>query len=236
MKKHSLKGDSRSIIGRKVKKLRGEGLLPATVYGKKIGSENLAVSATDFAKTYSETGETGLIELSVGSDVKPVLVHHVQRDPVRNTILHVEFHQVDLKEKVHANVPLSLVGEALAVTQKVGVLLSLLSEIEVEALPTDLPEKIEVDVAALAEVGQELKVSDLHVPSGVTVLSDATISVVKVGELVSKEAEEQAAAEVAAAEEAAAPAEGETSTGDAEKPAEASEKQAASEEKKSEEK
>jgi len=168
--------------------------------------------------------------------VKPVLVHHVQRDPVRNTILHVEFHQVDLKEKVHANVPLSLVGEALAVTQKVGVLLSLLSEIEVEALPTDLPEKIEVDVAALAEVGQELKVSDLHVPSGVTVLSDATISVVKVGELVSKEAEEQAAAEVAAAEEAAAPAEGETSTGDAEKPAEASEKQAASEEKKSEEK
>lgn len=233
MKKHTLKGDSREVIGRKVKKLRAEGLLPATVYGKKIGSSNLVVSASDFAKTYMETGETGLIELAVGSDLKPVLVHHVQRDPVKNTILHVEFHQVDLKEKVHANVPLSLVGEAPAVAQKVGVLLSLLSEIEVEALPTDLPEKIEVDVTSLSEVGQELKVSDLQVPSGVAVLSDATISVVKVGELVSKEAEEQAAAEVAAAEEAAAPAEGEAPAGDAEKPAEASaEKPATSEEKK----
>ncbi|MCL4199913.1 50S ribosomal protein L25 [Patescibacteria group bacterium] len=233
MKKHTLKGESREIVGRKVKRLRADGLLPVTVYGKKVDSQNLVVSASDFAKTYMETGETGLIELAVGSDLKPVLVHHVQRDPVRNTILHVEFHQVDLKEKVHANVPLVLVGEAPAVAQKVGVLLTLLSEIEVEALPTDLPEKIEVDVASLAEVGQELKVSDLRTPSGVAVLSDAAISVVKVGELVSKEAEEQAAAEVAAAEEAAAPAEGEAPAEDAEKPAEASaEKPAASEEKK----
>lgn len=233
MKKHTLKGESREIVGRKVKKLRADGLLPVTVYGKKVDSQNLVVSASDFAKTYMETGETGLIELAVGSDLKPVLVHHVQRDPVRNTILHVEFHQVDLKEKVHANVPLVLVGEAPAVAQKVGVLLTLLSEIEVEALPTDLPEKIEVDVTSLAEVGQELKVSDLRAPSGVAVLSDAAISVVKVGELVSKEAEEQAAAEVAAAEEAAAPAEGEAPAEDAEKPAEASaEKPAASEEKK----
>lgn len=233
MKKHTLKGESREIVGRKVKKLRDDGLLPVTVYGKKVDSQNLVVSASDFAKTYMETGETGLIELAVGSDLKPVLVHHVQRDPVRNTILHVEFHQVDLKEKVHANVPLVLVGEAPAVAQKVGVLLTLLSEIEVEALPTDLPEKIEVDVTSLAEVGQELKVSDLRAPSGVAVLSDAAISVVKVGELVSKEAEEQAAAEVAAAEEAAAPAEGEAPAEDAEKPAEASaEKPAASEEKK----
>lgn len=233
MKKHTLKGESREIVGRKVKRLRADGLLPVTVYGKKVDSQNLVVSASDFAKTYMETGETGLIELAVGSDLKPVLVHHVQRDPVRNTILHVEFHQVDLKEKVHANVPLVLVGEAPAVAQKVGVLLTLLSEIEVEALPTDLPEKIEVDVASLAEVGQELKVSDLRAPSGVAVLSDAAISVVKVGELVSKEAEEQAAAEVAAAEEAAAPAEGEAPAEDAEKPAEASaEKPAASEEKK----
>lgn len=233
MKKHTLKGESREIVGRKVKRLRADGLLPVTVYGKKVDSQNLVVSASDFAKTYMETGETGLIELAVGSDLKPVLVHHVQRDPVKNTIFHVEFHQVDLKEKVHANVPLVLVGEAPAVAQKVGVLLTLLSEIEVEALPTDLPEKIEVDVASLAEVGQELKVSDLLAPSGVAVLSDAAISVVKVGELVSKEAEEQAAAEVAAAEEAAAPAEGEAPAEDAEKPAEASaEKPAASEEKK----
>lgn len=237
MKKYTLKGERREVIGRKVKKLRAEGLLPATVYGKKVKSENLVISASHFAKMYAETGETGLIELTVGSDLKPVLVHHVQRHPVTNILLHVEFHQVDLKEKVHASVPLALVGEAPAAAQKIGVVLNLLTEIEVEALPTDLPEKIEVDISKLSEVGQELRVSDLSIPSGVAVLTDSTISVVKVDELVSKEAEEQAALEVAAAEEAAAPVDGETPAGDAEKSTEASaEKQSPSEEKKSEDK
>ncbi len=198
MKKHTLKAQKREMLGRKVKKLRQQGQLPATVYGKKLESENLLVSSADFAKVFAETGLTGLIELVLDGSTKPVLVHHVQRDPVKDAILHVEFHQVDLKEKVHANVPLVFVGESPTVTQKIGVLLSLLSEIEVEALPTDLPEKIEVDVSVLTEIDQELKVSDLHIPEGVTVLSDNTVGVVKVGALVSKAAEEQAAQEAAA--------------------------------------
>ncbi len=199
MKKYTLKATKREDVGRKVKKLRLEGKLPATVYGKKLTSENLIVSTVEFTKVFSTAGETGLIELEIDGKVKPVLIHHVQKDPVKEALLHVEFHQVDLKEKVHASVPLVLVGESPVVAQKAGVVLNLLSDVEVEALPTDLPEKIEVDVTILNEVGQELKVSDLRFPQGVTVVTEGTVGVVKVGALVSKAAEEQAAQEAAAA-------------------------------------
>ncbi len=214
MKRHTLNAQIRQDVGKKVSKLRAEGKLPATVYGKKVTSVSITVSAAEFESVYDTAGETGLIDLVVGKEVKPVLVHNVQRDPMRGTTLHVEFHQVDLKEKVKAAVPLVAVGESPAVTQKVGVLLTLLSEVEVEALPADLPDKIEIDVSKLSEIDQELKVADLHVPNGVTILSDAAVSVVKIGALVSKEAEEQAAAEAAAAQEAAAPAEGEAVPGE----------------------
>lgn len=212
MKKHTLKAQKREMVGRKVKKLRQAGNLPATVYGKKLESENLIISTPDFTKVFAEAGETGLIELILDGETKPVLIHHVQRDPVKDAILHVEFHQVDLKEKVHAKIPLVLVGEAPIVLQKVGVLLSLVTEVEVEALPTDLPEKIEVEVSGLTEVDQELKVSDLHIPAGVTLLSDGTVGVVKIGALVSKAVEEQAAADAAA--QTAVPAVAEASASD----------------------
>lgn len=199
MKKYILTGQTRDVMGRKVKNLRRDGMLPATVYGKKISSQTIAVSGPDFAKTYATAGETGLIELTVGSNMSPVLIHNVQRHAVTGAVLHVEFYHVDLKEKVHTKVPLVFVGDAPVVTEKKGVILSLLSEVDVEALPTQLPEKIEVDVSGLAEVNQELKVSDLKVPIGVTLLTEGAVGVAKVGALVSKEAQQQAAADAAAA-------------------------------------
>jgi len=208
MKTYKLVGQKRDIEKTKVNQLRRDGFIPATVYGKKVTSNSLSVKLADFRSVYADAHETGLVELTLDGEVRPVLIHCVQKDPVKDTILHVEFHQVDLKEKVRANIPLVFVGESPAVTQKIGVVLSLLSEVEVEALPTDLPEKLDVDISHLSEIDQELKVSDLHVPSGVALLSDASVILVKVGALVSKEAEQQAAAEAAAAE-AAAPVEGE---------------------------
>lgn len=204
MKKHKLQAQKRELFGRKVRKLRREGLLPATVYGKKIKSISLAVAKSAFEKVYAEVGETGLIELNLGEEVRPVLIHNVQIDPVDSNMLHIEFFQVDLKEKVHTKVPLVFVGESAAVAQKQGVLLTVLDEVEVEALPAELPEKIEVDVSGLSQVNQELKVSELSVPSGVTVLTDAGLTVVKVGSLVTREAEAEAAAEAAAAAAVAA--------------------------------
>lgn len=211
MKKHSLSATKRDSLGRKVKKLRVAGQLPATVYGKKVESASITVASEAFATTYEDAGETGLVELSVGGTVRHVLIHHVQKHPVTGAILHVEFHQVDLKEKVHAKVPIVLVGESSVVSEKRGVVLSILDEVEVEALPTELVENIEVDVAALSEVGQEVKVKDLKVPAGLTVLSDAELTIVKIGSLITKEAEAEVAAEAAKAAEAAsevAPAEG----------------------------
>lgn len=204
MKKHSLAAKKRTVLGRKVKVLRKQGELPATVYGKKIDSISVTINKDAFLSVYKEAGETGLIELAIDKDVRPVLVNTVQIDPVSSDALHVEFHQVDLKEKVHAKVPVDLTGESPAIAQKLGVLLTVIDEIEVEALPTDLPEKIIADVSTLAEVDQELKVSDLTVPSSVTVLTEGELTVVKVGPLVTKEAEAQATEEAAASAEAAA--------------------------------
>lgn len=211
MKKHTLVANKREALGRKVKKVRATGQIPATVYGKNVKSVSVSVPADKFVQMYDEVGETGLIELliedkkgAIGLPAgRQVLIHNVQKDPVTWSILHVEFHQVDLKVKVHANVPLVTIGESPAVTQKKGVVLTILDEIEVEALPTDLPEKIEVDIRSLSDVNAEVKVGDLMIPEGVTVLSDASLTVVKIGSLVSREAEAEAAAEAAKAAEAA---------------------------------
>jgi large subunit ribosomal protein L25 len=203
MKKHTLSATKRDVKNVKPSALRRQGQIPATVYGKKIASESLSLQLADFMKVYNEAHETGLVELMVDGAMKPVLIHTVQKNPVKGEILHVELHQVDLKEKVHANVPIVLTGESPAVAQKVGVVLTLVSEVEVEALPTHLPEKLDVSIDALAEVGQELKVSDIAVGSDITILTDASVVVARVGELVSKAAEEQAAADAAVAEASA---------------------------------
>ncbi len=240
MKKYTLQAEKRTAVGRKVGKLRKAGAIPATVYGKKIKSVSLVVAADTFAKLYQEAGETGLVELTVGSVVVPVLIHSVQLHPVTRALLHVEFFQVDLKEKVKTRVPVVLSGEAAVIREKTGVLLSVLDEVEVEALPTDLPDRLTLDVAGLTAVNQELKVGDIPVPAGVTVLSDAGLTVVKISALVSKEAEAQAAEEAAAAA-AAAPTEAPAQEGAAPAPAgekkeekkeEASAKEAPAEEKK----
>lgn len=189
MKKHILHGSVRTIVGRKVKKLRAEGLTPANVFGKKTASVSLSVKTDEFQTVFAETGETGLIELTLEKEQtpRPVLVHHVQVDPVSGAVLHVEFFQVDLKEKVHAQVPLEFTGTPPAVEQNLGVFLTVLTEVEAEALPAELPEHIAVDVSGLVEVNQELKVSDLDVPKGVTVLTDAGLTVVKIGALTKPE-------------------------------------------------
>ncbi|MBI4062304.1 50S ribosomal protein L25 [Candidatus Gottesmanbacteria bacterium] len=208
MKKYTLTAQTRQILGRKVKQLRKRGEIPATVYGKNVKSVSISVSGDAFEKVYKQTGETGLIELTLGSHVRPVLINSVQRHPVNRDILHVEFRHVDLKEKVKTNVPLALVGEAKAVTDKIGVLLTILDSVEVEALPTNLPENIKLDVSGLAQVNDEFKVKDLKAPTGVVIVDDGQLTLVKVGALVSREAEVLAAEEAARKAAAEAPAEG----------------------------
>lgn len=209
MKKYTLTGTLREKRGRKVKNLRLKGTLPATVYGKGLDSISIAIDAAAFKTVFAAAGETGVIELEIDKSFKPVLIHNIQIDPVTSQVLHVEFYQVDLKQKVKTNVPIVLVGEAPIVLSKTAVLLTLLSQVEVEALPTDLPEKIEVDVSVLTDIDQELLVSNLKVLPGVVIVTDASVGVVKAAAIVSKEAQEQEAEEAAKAAQLQATAEGE---------------------------
>lgn len=204
MDKLILKADKRTISGRKVKNLRKTGILPANIYGKKLKSQAIQVSQKDFSSALARAGETGLIELLVGEDKHPVLIHNIQYHPVTSTPIHADFLQVDLKEKVTAKVAVVLAGEAPAVKDKVGVLLTILSEIEVEALPADLPDKLEIDISNLSAVDQSIKVEQLKVSDKIKILTDSKLEIVKVAPLVSKEAEKMAAEEAAAAAAAAA--------------------------------
>lgn len=192
MKKHVLKAKDRHIHGHKVKILRKTGEIPGTVYGKNVKSIAVAVNGEEFVTLYKEVGESSLVELTIDNAVRPVLIHNVQKHPVSQNILHVEFFQVDLKEKVHTNVPIHTSGEAVAVKDKVGVLLIILDEVEVEALPANLPEHMTLDVSELTAVEQELKVKDIKNVTGVTILTDSDLTVVKIAPLVTKEAQVQA--------------------------------------------
>lgn len=210
MKRTPLVAQKRTVVGRKVNRLRKQGIIPGSVYGNNIKSLMLQMPLDSFVKVWNEAGETGLVDLTIDGEVKPVLVKHVQEHPVTSIALHVDFYQVNLKEKVTANVPVELNGVAPAVANSLGVLLSITDEVEVEALPTELPESIVVDISTLAEVGSTVKVSDLKVPQGVVILTEAETEVVKIGELVTKEAEAQAEADAQAAQaEATSAADGE---------------------------
>lgn len=190
MTKLTLKAEERKEVGRKVKKLRREGVLPANIYGKKVKSMSVKVKLADFEEVYKEAGETSLVEITVGSEKKPVLVHEVQVDPVSDEILHIDFFQVNLKEKVTANVPVELTGESPAVKQGLGTLVLQIDEIEVEALPTDLPDKFEIDVSGLEEVDSAVTVADLKVDTNkVEVLADKEQIIAKVEPLREEEVE-----------------------------------------------
>lgn len=161
MDKLILKAEKRKVVGRKVKKLRNEGLIPGNIYGKKVKSESIQVKADELEKAFKEVGETGLLELQIGEDKRPVLIHNIQVHPLSDKPLHVDFFQVNLKEKVTAKVPVELVGESPAEKQALGTVVQYLSEIEVEALPSDLPEKFEIDTSNLTEVDQTIYLKDL---------------------------------------------------------------------------
>lgn len=181
MNKHTLKAEPRTITGRKVKTLRNKGLVPSNVFGKKIESQAIQVEEKEFKEVYKEAGETGLIELIIGSEKKPVLVHGIQLNPKTDGLLHVDFLQVDLKEKVEAQVPVELVGESPAEKQSLGTVVLYINEVTVEALPADFPEKFEVDKSVLVDVDQAIYIKDLKVDSGkIEIKADAEEIVAKV--------------------------------------------------------
>ncbi len=219
MKRETLSAEKRTVLGKKVKKLRREGILPANVYGQSHKSIAIQMPIKDFSPVFRKSGETGLVDLSFEKETLPVLIHSVQREPRSQEVIHVDFLVVNLKEKITTKVPVVAIGEPLAVKDKLGILISVLSELEIEALPADLPEKIEVPVEELAAVGDHVLVSDIKGVSSFTITADPAQVVFKIDELVQKvEEPEPEAAEGETTEEGAATEE-EASSGDDAAPA-----------------
>jgi large subunit ribosomal protein L25 len=224
-----LEVEPRLIHGKKVKSLRRNGIIPAHLYG--FGTESLAVQAPkqNIVGLMRNAGRNAIIELQIDGEPKarPVVMRSVQRDPVNGDLVHIDFFQISLTEKLRAEVPLALVGDAPAVSVQGGVLLQSLDSLSIEALPTDIPAHIEVDISVLEELDSALFVRDLTIPATLAVLSDMDQVVAKVAapklaaEIEKEEAEAAAAAAEAAGE--AAPAEGEPAAEGA-PPAEAEQK------------
>lgn len=176
-----IKAQKRKLTGRKVKTLRREGTLPANIYGKKVSSLAIQVPIEDFLKVFKQAGETGIVELKLNGEIRPALIHNVQFDPITDTPIHADFLQVNLAEKVSATVPIEIIGDSPAEKAGEGILVQQMNEIEVEALPRDLPEKFMVDVSGLSKIDDVILVNDLPVDkSKVTLKSPTEQIVVKV--------------------------------------------------------
>jgi len=178
-----LKAEKREISGKKVKNLRTEGKVPAVVYGKEIPPVVLALDARIFGKIYKQSGESTILQLNIEGEkeARNVLITETQFHPVTDEILHVDFYQVRMDEKIKTEVPLKVVGESPAVENLNGVLLINQDEVEVESLPGNLPHEIEVDISFITELDQAILVKNLKLPSGVEVTNDpeATLIVVQ---------------------------------------------------------
>lgn len=206
--KVELKVTPRDVVGKKVSRLRREGVIPANVYGHGLDSVAIQVPKDELVHVMRTAGRNEIVYLRLdGEEPRPTFLRQVQRNPVTDAILHADFYQISLKEKVRMEVPVALVGTAPAEQTYGGTLLHSLDRISVEGLPTDIPSVIEVDVSGLEEIDAAIHVSELNVPEVITVLTDAEQVVAKIApphvEKVEEEVVEEAAAEEAEAGEAA---------------------------------
>jgi len=175
----------------KAEVLRREGKLPLALYGKGIDPILLVGDALSISKTLKRAGESSLVNIKVaGQEDRIILFKEPQYSHLTGELIHTDLYQVNLKEKIRAQVQLTIIGEAPAIKDFDGILITNKDEIEVECLPSDLPHEITVDVSGLANIDDEIKVKDLKIPAGVEVLEEAEDSVVLVTEKREEEVEE----------------------------------------------
>ena len=197
-----LKAQNREILGKKVKALRTAGSMPAELFGHGIKNKHLSVSQKEFAKIYKAAGEHELVNVAVeGESPIPTLVTNAQRDAISGQFLSADFYAVKMDEKITVNIPITFNGEAPA--EKKGLpIIKVLSEIEVETLPGNMPHEFVVDLSSLDDLGKSIHVKDIKIPKGVELLLAPDSVIATVGE---KTAEEEVAP--APTEEAAPAAE-----------------------------
>jgi len=184
----------RTVLGKKTKNIKIQGKIPAVVYGPGATNLSLEVDEKEFKKVFSEAGESSLIELQIDKEKRPVLINEMQIDHVSDKIIHIDFFQASLKEEVEVNIPLVFEGVAPAEKDFGGTLNKNILEVEVKALPQNLPQEIVVNVESLKTFQDHILIKDLILPANVTILKNPEEIVVSV--LAPRKVEEELATEI----------------------------------------
>lgn len=176
-----LKSKKRTLLGKKVKSLRREGVIPAVVYGGENKTLPIELNLKEFSKAFKITGETTLIKLLIDDkDARNVLIHDISRDPVSDEIRHVDFYEVNMTEKITTKVQLVFIGDSPAVSDLGGILVKAMQELEIRALPSDLPHQVDIDISQIRTFNDNILVKDIKLPKGVEVLENEETSVAAV--------------------------------------------------------
>lgn len=188
-----LKAENRSIFGKKLYLSRKQGKIPAVLYGKEMESTHLFVDLKDFKRVWKEVGESAIVELKNEGLKKPVnvIIKDVDLEPVSNEPIHVDFYKVEMDKPITAAVPLVFEGVAPAVKELGGVLVKVMHEIEIEALPKDLPQEIKIDVSRLKTFEDRISVSDINLPKGIIVKAKHDEIIIMIEEPVKEEVKEE---------------------------------------------
>lgn len=190
-----LQADSRTLIGKQVKTLRQQNIIPGIIYGHSIEPVAIQFDSKVILETLQHAGTSTMVEVHVEGFEAPYLAifRDVQHDPIKRSIIHIDLQALNLEETVRVPVSIILIGESPIVRDGGGQVLQTLNEVEIEALPTALIPSIEIDISGLTEIGQSMTVGDIDIPEGVTVLNtpDSLILQVSYAEQPEEELEEE---------------------------------------------
>lgn len=168
-----LEAQSRTKEDGKPQKIRSRDFIPAVLYGPNIESRNLKIKQIDFKKIFAVAGESNLVDLAV--DDKPavkILIKEVQKNPLKDNIIHADLYEVDMEKKITTEIPLFFVGESPAVKELAAILVKNMDSVEVECLPGDLVSHIDVDLSVLKNYHDSIKMNDLQIPSGIKFVNE----------------------------------------------------------------
>jgi large subunit ribosomal protein L25 len=185
--KIELEAQVRTIMGGKVASLRHSGLVPAVLYGKGQEPISLQISEKDFKKTFHAAGESTLVYINVAGKTYPTIIHDVARHPHSNDVIHADFYKVNLDEKIKTQVPVVFTGEAPAVRDLAGIFIRNVNELEVEALPQNLPHEIAIDISHLENFGDQILLKDINAGKDVIVHGNPEEIIAVVKEPISEE-------------------------------------------------
>ncbi|MFT7558057.1 MAG: large subunit ribosomal protein L25 [Planctomycetota bacterium] len=167
--------------GVSLEQMRDQNIIPAVYYAKDVPSTSFAMNRQEFIKLFKEAGETSVVTLEMASGNQDCLIREIQIHPVSHKLLHVDFQVIDLKVVTQVNVPVVLIGEAPAAKNTEWYINQIIDEVEIEALPREIPHEIEVDISILEDLESAIYVKDLVLPSSVIILSDMEQIIVSVG-------------------------------------------------------